>query len=101
MGRNARENSSSSLCGGGGGGGSRDNPLLLRQSTLRIGEVHIRYYTRGDSKWFDQQFGNTGPNGPNFTHCPELRETAARALSQRQLGGGIHGILARELSQTL
>ena len=32
----ARENSSSSLCGGGGG---RDNPLLLRQSTLRVGEV--------------------------------------------------------------
>ena len=41
MGRNARENSSSSLCGGGGGGGSRDNPLLLRQSTLRIGEDSV------------------------------------------------------------
>ena len=39
MGRTARENSSSSLCGGGGGG--RDNPLLLRQSALRIGEDSV------------------------------------------------------------
>ena len=36
MGRSGRENSSSSLCGGG-----RDNPLLMRQSALRIGEDSV------------------------------------------------------------